>query len=712
MISTKKRLLLLMLFCFVLIFLPALHADAKEIRVSSRQGNLRAAVASAADGDTIILDQEGQVNDDRSDSAPWVIDKRITIRGGKVNLRAGGIVLGADVTFDGVAFEFPNTERNVIAANGYTLTLNDTTYDTSANAVHLFCGTMYSSNGQVMSSVIPKYGSHGRIIINSTSAIKLGNIYAGSLSTDGTNQAAPIAATIEVNAARNSSIGLAYGSMEAGIYACGAMQTPGAGITFDTNYVQQPPIPHTGLSVTSPVVIRLTGGTVKKVDGATGGAANAELSFNGDLNLVSNVTLTNLSVLSVESGKFIPSSKCDLTNTDIRLSQGARLGFESIADPTIKSLTATDDGTIVLKRTQKLTITGAVSGEVKVSIDEYNTDTSSYAIEDHEYIEARNSTKNSFTLWPYPGGVNYVLVNHDGLWVAKIGPDPVLLRSISIADAEAYADAVGVSIPIAVSYVKSNDYLWSVPAKIKVNDVEMTREADDTGGYSYSSTNPAMEMFFDFDDTIEDCLRIYGPGENGELTAGEYRISIEIPWTNMNSGDEKTIDFTLRVVDKIVVPDLTFTDSDAYDIPSATVGTTIKSIDVAKEVSGGQPPYRFMAEGLPQGLSISEKGVIRGTLSAVSGEGEVRITVTDAANNSRTISITKGAIIAKDSSEEEQPQIKPPVTEPETSQNTMWREWQKNMLQYFAEQQKERRQIRKEHEQQRRRYMDQTLSIW
>ncbi|MBQ9990230.1 MAG: putative Ig domain-containing protein [Lachnospiraceae bacterium] len=768
--KSRQKWIISLIMCGLILFLmPALPAMAKEIKVSTTQGDLRAAVKTASDGDIIVLDRDAMVNDDNSKSEPWVIDKNVTIKGGNLELRAGGIVLGANVTFEGVTLSFPNSDRNVIAANGYTLTLTDTSYHTSAHAVHLFCGTMYAENGKIFSTTIPEPGSHGKVIVTSSTAVKMGNIYAGSLSADGTYGTDAIPATIEVNVAKNSTIGLAYGNSKAGIYACGALQTPGAGISFDTSRVQQPPVPTTDYAVTEPVKIKLTGSAVKNVEGATGGENNAEVIFAGGQDIVTGVTLSDVSSLSVESGKFAPSADSDLSDTDIQLSGAARLGFEYMSNPTIKSLAASQEGTIVLGRSQKLMITGGVSGEAMVSINEYNADASSYPTLKHEYIEAKSSTKNSFTLWPY-SGVNYALTNTDGIWMAEIGEDPVLLTRIYIAGAEAYSDEPGVKIPVSVGYVNDTDYLWSVPAKITVNNIKMTRETGDLKNYSYVSPDSTMEMFFDFDNDISDCLRIYGEGDEGELAAGEYKISIEIPWANMKNGEEKIINFTLTIKDRISVLPLTFEDKDAYDIPSAVVGTEIEDIDVSKGVSGGQIPYRFEAKGLPEGLSISEGGIISGTLTKATEAGTATITVIDAIEDKVSITIEIGAVTAKteeseqpgtdetgkteqpetgESGESEQPesgnngqeqpegendgQEKPETGEtgkteqpesgesegteqPGIQEGISWRElravWRKQAKQYLIQKQESRQQIRQEHDQRQREQQEKYQIIW
>ena len=57
----------------------------------------------AKDDDTIIILDEGIVLDETNNDAPFIIDKRLTFQGKYQNanliVRAGGILLGADVTF-------------------------------------------------------------------------------------------------------------------------------------------------------------------------------------------------------------------------------------------------------------------------------------------------------------------------------------------------------------------------------------------------------------------------------------------------------------------------------------------------------------------------------------------------------------------------------------------------------------------------------------
>ena len=150
-------------FCMIMAMLPVASAEGSIISVNSSDENaVRNALSQAQDGDIIEITGTGFINDTNSDGAPWVIDKAVTIRGAGTDpsllIRSGGIILGADVSFENIKLSLPNHIRNAIIANGYTLTLTSVTRDTSARAIHLFCGgrTLCPANqpGQLLLPVL------------------------------------------------------------------------------------------------------------------------------------------------------------------------------------------------------------------------------------------------------------------------------------------------------------------------------------------------------------------------------------------------------------------------------------------------------------------------------------------------------------------------------------------------------------------------------
>ena len=76
------------------------------------------------DGDTIqitgsaVVNAPGATDSAPSNNRPWIINKSVTITGGTLTVRTGGIVLDADVTFRDVGLSFTSNVRNAIIANG------------------------------------------------------------------------------------------------------------------------------------------------------------------------------------------------------------------------------------------------------------------------------------------------------------------------------------------------------------------------------------------------------------------------------------------------------------------------------------------------------------------------------------------------------------------------------------------------------------------
>ena len=103
---TKKFLSLLLILCLTLGHIP-LTVNAAEITLGSND-DLAAKVAAAVDGSVIDLGgRQYEIADTNSNDSPWDIKKSVTIKNGRISLRAGGIVLGANVTFQDIQLDFP-----------------------------------------------------------------------------------------------------------------------------------------------------------------------------------------------------------------------------------------------------------------------------------------------------------------------------------------------------------------------------------------------------------------------------------------------------------------------------------------------------------------------------------------------------------------------------------------------------------------------------
>ncbi|MCE1173870.1 MAG: putative Ig domain-containing protein, partial [Propionibacteriales bacterium] len=136
-----------------------------------------------------------------------------------------------------------------------------------------------------------------------------------------------------------------------------------------------------------------------------------------------------------------------------------------------------------------------------------------------------------------------------------------------------------------------------------------------TAPYSWSATGLPEGMSLSSDGTLD----------GTPTTPGTYDITISL--TDANGKSTHT---TTQIV---VVPAVAITDD---SLPTGIAGQTYSATLTG---SGGTKPYHWSADGLPSGLSISDDGVISGT-TAVAGDQEVTLTITDGKGNSDTRQLT------------------------------------------------------------------------
>ena len=503
------------------------------------------------DGDTLQLSGKAFVNDvtDPNDSKPWVIDKAVTIRGGWIQMRAKGILLGADVTFDGVQFGFENRIRNAIMANGYTLTLKDVTRtqnitgQSSARQVHLFCGGL---TGPSAVSSAPS-GTHGKIMIQGSTS--LGNVYAGSLaSLDSQNQAQPNIfdnpATIIIDSSATGKMGK--------VYACGAIQTWVPDLTLDPNQFEpDPPTADAGeYKVSGTVTVNLYGGVVSKVNGETGVTKNAHVRYDGSQNLNMSLDVQNVSSFAVQSGKLAPQNG-NITGADLTVADGAELSLVSFGDA-VATGNFTGGGTVVLGQSQTWSIDGAVSGTAQIGIGGILNNASQKPPQTgHTYISAVQSNENSFTLIPHSAQPNHKLVRDtSGNWTVQDGPkQEIKVKSASFQTPQPLdPNNHGAEIPVTVTYEPTIDLgiLSEIPMELKVGGDSASRQGDAETGYSYTTTGNLARLEFALTDDGE-ILSVEGNEANGGIVPGSYSISCTIPAEFTVSKQPITFSTTLEV---------------------------------------------------------------------------------------------------------------------------------------------------------------------
>ena len=443
--------------CMVAGMLPpvsfAVGAREYSLDEAQREDLLGFIESSASDGDIINLGGTAYVKGGSTDE-PWIIKKAVTIQGGSIVIRRGGVLLGADVTFSNVTVNFTSNIRNAMIANGHTLTLENVTASgrTVDNvpyqnvSFNLFCGTLIPSNGTfgvTETFTIPKPGDTGKIVIKGTTNLQNedvhgpGNIYAGSLCMGGLNEAyngvndnGPDShfegnAEIVIEGAASST---ALGT----IYACGAQQRIPVGAQSGKVMLPNPDT----YTVKGTVTIR---GKVPDVAGA--GAGNTSVVYNGGNNQATQ-TWTGLSSLTVEAGKVVPNSGSSLREgADLAVANGAILNITNMANPlTVSGFTG--GGTLILGESQQLHISGNVTGTTAVGIGNISYDgTNSTTVPKvgHTYIQAANSTNDSFTLLPYDTSSKLIMErDSNGDWTIvekKEEIDIPKVRGFHLADA-------------------------------------------------------------------------------------------------------------------------------------------------------------------------------------------------------------------------------------------------------------------------------------
>ncbi len=558
----------LLAFCVMVTALPgtALAADGqtRAVHTTANSKDLAKIVENANDGDIIEISGTCMTNDTNS-NAPWVINKKVTIRGvttdASLNLRSGGIILAADVTFENLELAFPNRVRNAIMANGHTLILRNVTRSKSANNdVHLFCG------GATGLAIAAQPGGHGNIIIENCP--EMGNVYAGSISTDGDPNESSIPATVTM-----------IGTSKAGnFYACGALEAyvPDNEM-LNPNYEVAPPTPSTEhFRVTGDVTLNLYYTSTSMVDGATGGNKNAAVVYTGKGNLNDGLTLNNLSSLTVGSGEELkPKADSSLDGAELVVPASSVLNLTNLTSLIFAGLQG--GGDLVLKQDQTLTINGSVSGKTRIGIGGIFNGASTAAPElGHVYVSAPQSADGNFELICQGNNLDIKLVRDgNGDWRAeKDSPEekpPSKLVSLAPQNVQLTSqdsvDAAEDGILIPLNTVYSGEPLDLEDAlRISVNGTEARFVPDAT--WSYYET-PDLLIYVG-DTGTGDELIIYD-GVNpyvDPVSDGIYQFDITVPGAYTASGKDLSASCTLTVGNHVTLPPTT--------IPVPTANTGLK----------------------------------------------------------------------------------------------------------------------------------------
>lgn len=529
-------------------------ATVHQLNTEAQLKNLRSFIESdqVKDGDIIELGGSGLINDDRSDSSPWIIKKNITIRGGSLNVRAGGILLGSNVTFEDVTISLTNPIRNVIMANGYTLTLKNAKRDTGARKIHLFAGGL---TGQPTINV--PSGPKGEIILSGASSVN--NVYAGSLSSDHTNNQFTLESNIIVDSTFTGEIG--------DLYASGAQETivNKDEILINPGYEPEAPmVDTTKYVVKGKVIFNISSSRVRNIYGNTGyidnlgNAQDASLIYNGKKELNSTLKFQDVLELNVQSGNLFPVANSTFSNEKATLSiaNDAILNVSNI-NTGINPLVINDyngSGMLILGEKQTLKINNTVQGSTNVAIGDYFSNHSTKLPQkNHVYIVAPNSTADSFKLIPHNSDPTMAFTrNGAGEWlVSKEVESGVKIANISLDSVvKVPVDNMGgVDIPLHVEYfpVSSAPMLSSIPLTVLVDNKPTIVVGSEEDGFTYNSDIGAIEIYLSDSGEI---LSVLGKGEEFQITPeGSYEIKMIVPGKYMQDGMDKELTTTLVVGD-------------------------------------------------------------------------------------------------------------------------------------------------------------------
>ena len=376
--------------------------------VVQNEDEFRKALTDAADGDVIRINGSFVVGDSNNRDNVFVIDKNLTIAGNtqsdSLTLWEAGILIGADVTFENMTLNLPNQVRNAVFANGHKLTMNNVDFVSNKSNGDLFCGGITDYTGE---NSLPVTGTSGQVIVTNSS---IQNIYAGSLVDTPTDEGKTntFAGTADITVSGKT------GTIQ-GIYACGARESRGeqqGNLMYPDNQKYQ---------VTGSVTIHQQDSATTNVYGNPVND-NTYVIWNGDEYLNDGIKFTDLTGLTVSTGKLKPangSSFAPQLNT-LGVSDGAQLDLMNYAD-TVETAAFAGGGDLVIGVSQRLTITGAVSGKTAIAVGGlFNGQSRTSPVDGAVYIQAVQSAADSFHLYPYNGVQKAFAKDRNGAWTVGL----------------------------------------------------------------------------------------------------------------------------------------------------------------------------------------------------------------------------------------------------------------------------------------------------
>ena len=559
---------LLSLFCLIsTLNLPTIYASSTYYVSSSgsNTGNgsqnapfktVNYAYNIAKDHDTIIILDEGIILDEHNNDAPFIIEKELTFLGSSADasiiVRAGGILLGSNVTFENVSIGTAGFLRPGIAANGHHLTLNNISQNNTLRPLQIYGGTFADYQDS----------TYGQDVRGDLSIIEINDgsydaIYAGSVNTTNT-------IPVQIKASKTSSL-----SFHA-IYVASVSKDPA-----DTSMAGQiPSIDHTIL--TNEVDIHLNNVTTRTIAGIH---EDNQISLSITSKNLYTPEIQYIDDLRIHSSVVAP--KGSLAHTNITLNgsnvKKAVLDCSYLTSNQLKSLDANEYGMFILNKELPFTIDTLLSTypiEIRTAggmsyASEELCGYSGYIDYDTTLINVNNTSLGSFEIMnPYPTQEDLCLIQEDKSWVTYDGSNGLPIRIINFETFDqttsseminqAFDGYGGFDLNLLVQY-HPDEYLTDL--SFTPITYQITYDGDETitypqqtatlneDGYyvcNYQANDQTLMKLEAFGNSINICK------DEIDIPIGTYKINISMQTTN--GIESKTI--TLKVQETLDIPDI------------------------------------------------------------------------------------------------------------------------------------------------------------
>ena len=518
------------------------------------------ALNAVEDGGTICIGEKGAfVNS--SDDKPLVINKNVTITSKsdtapEISIRKAGVVLGGNVSFKNVVLSLVNGNHALIAANGYTLTLDNVTYFQNTREVHIVGGTLYDKNGVSLS---PTVGEKSKIVLSGNKT-HFGNIYAGSI-----NGSFDKDVEIDINGVTGKNIGK--------VYSCGAKE----GYYNSDNFLDpnnEPTAPTAGSTVygvTGNVNINLSNSSICEIDGDCG-SGRANVSVVTEYQYSS--AMKNIGLLTVDSGMLELTEINDDVN--VKINSNGILDMSNLGECSVNDFYG--GGTLVLAKDGLLTVNGTLS-----SVTEFQTsggvNSSGIAEYDRLYIKTSKGD-GSFTFNPYATQSDMTLDKTvDGFKTSSKTEEAVVLKSFGITGSEFNDTSLEVNqgyfeIPIETEFEGSGFYdISMVPLVYTVSyngETYGPRNSTLTDDGNYEGDFKELNMCFaPITDNISVTKYSSTIGFMDDIAEGVYDVTVTAPTASGN------VERSFKLIVGDVTPTATPT-AEPTATPTATPTPTVE----------------------------------------------------------------------------------------------------------------------------------------